>query len=156
MRCNIGASALLNAQRRNVRSFLVLPFNSVMRDDSIVACHQLCNRIAEGGMLAKREVLLNDGGLALLFGDDEITGMAHDRGITCNRDEQQINGLFYHHALIDVYIGPVFQKCGIESGESIPLGIQILAEVGLKRLRLSVDLFRQTTRFYTGGEIVDG
>src|SRR2546430_10187850 len=51
--------------------------------------------------LAKREVLLNDGGLALLFGDDEITGMTHDRRITCNRDEQQINGLFYHHALID-------------------------------------------------------
>ena len=81
VRHNVGASSLLDTQRGDVESLLVLALDHVVRKHSVVAGDQFRDRVAEQRAAVERHIVLDERGLAVFLRHNEIARMAHGWGV---------------------------------------------------------------------------
>src|SRR5262249_52097548 len=85
---HVCASALLNTQSRNIECLPVLTFDHVVRNRGVLSRHQFCRTVAKDCAAAQGHVLLDDGRLALLLENQQVSGMYHAWFISRSRYEQ--------------------------------------------------------------------
>src|ERR1022692_2349081 len=148
MRHDIGASSMLDAQRRDVESLLVLALDHVMRKHCVVAGDQLRDRVAEHPAAVERHIVLDECGLAVFLRHNEVARMTHGWSIVPGRDKQQADGLLHWRDSGNVYIRSVFHESRVQCTEGIAADIKIAAEVRLNRSGIAGNLLGETADPY--------
>src|SRR5450759_3357481 len=144
MRHDIGASSMLDAQRGDVESLLVLALDHVMRKHSVVAGDQLRDRVAEHRAAVERHIVLDERSLAVFLGHNEVARMAHRWSVFRSRSKQQADGLLHERASGDVYTRSVFRKGRVQRTEGITADIKVAAEVRFNRSGIAGNLRGET------------
>src|ERR1019366_10019246 len=145
MRHDIGASSMLDAERGDVESLLVLALDHVMRKHSVVAGDQLRDRVAEHRAAAvERHIVLDERSLAVFLGHNEVARMAHRWSVFRSRNKQQEDGLLHERASGDVYTRSVFRKSRVQCTEGIAADIKVASEVLFNRSGIAGKLLGET------------
>src|SRR5260370_38546643 len=117
---DIGGSSLVDAQRGDVESLLVLALDHVVRKHCVAAGHQFRGRVAEHGAAVERHIVLDECGLAVILRHNEIARMTHGWRIVGRRDEQQADGLLHPRASSAVDIRSAWPKSRVQGPEGTP------------------------------------
>ncbi len=141
VRTDTRAASLLDAQRGDVKHLRILAFDSVVVKHRVLARDHLGHDAGERHARSQRDIVLEDRGLAVLFGHDQVARVRHQWCLAADIEIQKIDGLLEHHAPRDEHERAILEERRVQRRKGLLAVIGVAGEMRFDLFPLLQDRF---------------